>query len=72
MRDCYHTPCDDFNRENITNMKYKFLTTITEALILTVMEMAVSGRVSESELGKCKFSLDTHRKDEHHSSSKVG
>ena len=63
MRQCYHKRCDNFNRENVTNVDYKFLTTITEAVILTVMELSASGRVSKTALGGCNFSLDKDRID---------
>ena len=63
MRQCYHKRCDNFNRENVTNVDYKFLTTITEAVILTVMELSASGRVSTTALGGCNFSLDKDRID---------
>ena len=61
MRQCYHKRCDNFNRENVTNVDYKFLTTITEAVILTVMELSASGRVSTTALGGCNFSLEKDR-----------
>ena len=63
MRQCYHKRCDNFNRENVTNVDYKFLTTITEAVILTVMDLSASGRVSTTALGGCNFSLDKDRID---------
>ena len=63
MRQCYHKRCDNFNRENVTNVDYKFLTTITEAVILTVMELSASGRVSATALGGCNFSLEKDRID---------
>ena len=65
MKYCYHKSCDNFNRENVTNMNYKFLTTITEAVALTVMELSASGRVSKTALGGCEFSLDAGRIDDH-------
>jgi len=49
----------------VTNVDYKFLTTITEAVILTVMELSASGRVSTTALGGCNFSLDKDRIDNH-------
>ena len=63
MRHCYHNTCDNFNRNNITNINYKFLTTITEAVILTVMELSASGRVSKTALGDCEVSLNKDRTD---------
>ena len=63
MRQCYHKRCDNFNRENVTNVDYKFLTTITEAVILTVMDLSASGRVSTTALGGCNFSLEKDRID---------
>ena len=63
MRQCYHKRCDNFNRENVTKVDYKFLTTITEAVILTVMDLSASGRVSTTALGGCNFSLDKDRID---------
>ena len=63
MRQCYHKRCDNFNRENVTNVDYKFLTTITEAVILTVMDLSASGRVSTTALGGCDFSLEKDRID---------
>ena len=63
MRQCYHKRCDNFNRENVTNVDYKFLTTITEAVILTVMDLSASGRVSTTALGGCNFTLDKDRND---------
>ena len=65
MKHCYHKSCDDFNHENVTNMNYKFLTTITEAVALTVMELSASGRVSKTALGGCEFSLNAGRIDDH-------
>ena len=65
MKYCYHKSCDNYNRENVTNMNYKFLTTITEAVALTVMELSASGRVSKTALGGCDFSLDAGRMDDH-------
>ena len=64
MRDCYHKSCDDFNRTNVKNMDYKFLATITEAVILTVIELSASGRASKTELGGCEFSIDKNRSDD--------
>ena len=63
MRQCYHKRCDNLNRENVTNVGYKFLTTITEAVILTVMDLSASGRVSTTALGGCDFSLEKDRID---------
>lgn len=64
MRQCYHKRCDNFNRENVTNVDYRFLTTITEAVILTVMDLSASGRVSTTALGGCNFSLEKDRIDD--------
>ena len=64
MRDCYHKSCDDFNRTNVKNINYKFLATITEAVILTVIELSASGRASKTELGGCEFSIDKNRSDD--------
>ena len=61
MRDCYHKRCDDFNRENVKKVDYTFLATITEAVILTVIELSASGRVSKTELGGCELLLDRNR-----------
>ena len=61
MRNCYHKQCDNFNRENVKKINYKFLTTITEAVILTVIELSASGRSSKTELGGCEFSLEKDR-----------
>ena len=61
MRNCYHKLCDNFNRENVKNINYNFLTTITEAVILTVIELSASGRASKTELGGCEFSLEKDR-----------
>ena len=64
MRDCYHKSCDDFNRTNVKNINYKFLATITEAVILTVIELSASGRASKTELGGCEFSIDKNRSED--------
>ena len=61
MRDCYHKRCDDFNRENVKKVDYTFLATITEAVILTVIELSASGRVSNTELGGCELLLDRNK-----------
>ena len=61
MRDCYHKRCDDFNRENVKKVDYTFLATITEAVILTVIELSASGRVSKTELGGCELLLDRNK-----------
>ena len=61
MRNCYHKQCDNFNRENVKNISYNFLTAITEAVILTVIELSASGRSSKTELGGCEFSLEKDR-----------
>ena len=55
MRDCYHKRCDDFTRERVKKVDYTFLATITEAVILTVIELSESGRVSKTELGGCEL-----------------
>ena len=64
MRDCYHKSCDDFNRTNVKDINYKFLATITEAVILTVIELSASGRASKTKLGGCEFSIDKNRSDD--------
>ena len=64
MRDCYHKSCDDFNRTNVKDINYKFLATITEAVILTVIELSASGRASKTVLGGCEFSIDKNRSDD--------
>ena len=65
MRDCYHKQCDNFNRENVKTVDYTFLATITEAVILTVIELSASGRVSKTELGGCELLLDKNRLEDY-------
>ena len=65
MRDCYHKHCDDFNREHVKKVDYEFLATITEAVILTVIELSASGRVSKTELGGCELLLDRNRLEDY-------
>ena len=65
MRDCYHKRCDDFNRENVKKVDYTFLATITEAVILTVIELSASGRVSKTKIGGCELLLDRNRLEDY-------
>ena len=55
MRTCYHQSCDTYSEARKNTQRYekslKFLTTTTQALVLTILELTTTPNEDDSHLG---------------------
>jgi len=47
MRECYHSECDKWDQKVATKERWQFMTTITQSLVLSIVEMSMEGHESK-------------------------
>ena len=43
MKKCYHSECDEWSQDGVSEANYKFMTATAQSLVLSIAEMAMEG-----------------------------
>ena len=46
MKECYHSECDKWSQDVATEERWQFMTSITQSLVLSIVEMSMEGHES--------------------------